>query len=494
MKNLLLQMEAICKTFPGVNALNNVNLNLDYGKVLALVGENGAGKSTLMKILGGAIQPNSGKIKIEGEIKKIFNPQISQKNGVSIIYQEFNLIKDLKVHENIFLGREITKNGFVDTKLEKKLSINQFDNLGVNIDPDIACNKLSIAEQQIVEIAKALTLDSKIIVMDEPSAVLTEKEVKNLMRIINDLVKKNIGIIYISHRLDEIIQISDNILILRDGFHVNHFETKRITKKQLIENMVGKSLSIDFPKRKSIIKEEVLRIESFSKKNFFSDINFKVNQGEVLGFAGLLGSGRTAIMRSIYGADKFDSGKIYKNNQEIHIKNPIDGIKNKICLLTEDRKKEGLILNHSSQKNFGLPNLKNFSKNLIMNESKEVKSFKNYINDIKIKIDSPKQIAKNLSGGNQQKLVLAKWLESNADIIIFDEPTRGIDVAGKREIYELINDLSFEGKSILFVSSDLEEIIGMSDKIIVIHEGRIKGSLKVDKKLTQENILSIALG
>ncbi len=494
MKNLLLQMEAICKTFPGVNALNKVNLNLDYGKVLALVGENGAGKSTLMKILGGAIQPNSGKIKIEGEIKKIFNPQISQKNGVSIIYQEFNLIKDLKVHENIFLGREITKNGFVDTKLEKKLSINQFDNLGVNIDPDIACNKLSIAEQQIVEIAKALTLDSKIIVMDEPSAVLTEKEVKNLMRIINDLVKKNIGIIYISHRLDEIIQISDNILILRDGFHVNHFETKRITKKQLIENMVGKSLSIDFPKRKSIIKEEVLRVESFSKKNFFSDINFKVNQGEVLGFAGLLGSGRTAIMRSIYGADKFDSGKIYKNNQELNIKNPIDGIKNKICLLTEDRKKEGLILNHSSQKNFGLPNLKNFSKNLIMNESKEVKSFKNYINDIKIKIDSPKQIAKNLSGGNQQKLVLAKWLESNADIIIFDEPTRGIDVAGKREIYELINDLSFEGKSILFVSSDLEEIIGMSDKIIVIHEGRIKGSLKVDKKLTQENILSIALG
>lgn len=494
MKNLLLQMEAICKTFPGVNALNNVNLNLDYGKVLALVGENGAGKSTLMKILGGAIQPNSGKIKIEGEIKKIFNPQISQKNGVSIIYQEFNLIKDLKVHENIFLGREITKNGFVDTKLEKKLSINQFDNLGVNIDPDIACNKLSIAEQQIVEIAKALILDSKIIVMDEPSAVLTEKEVKNLMRIINDLVKKNIGIIYISHRLDEIIQISDNILILRDGFHVNHFQTKRITKKQLIENMVGKSLSIDFPKRKSIIKEEVLRVESFSKKNFFSDINFKVNQGEVLGFAGLLGSGRTAIMRSIYGADKFDSGKIYKNNQELHIKNPIDGIKNKICLLTEDRKKEGLILNHSSQKNFGLPNLKNFSKNLIMNEKKEVKSFKKYINDIKIKIDSPKQIAKNLSGGNQQKLVLAKWLESNADIIIFDEPTRGIDVAGKREIYELINDLSFEGKSILLVSSDLEEIIGMSDKIIVIHEGRIKGSLKVDKKLTQENILSIALG
>ena len=494
MKNLLLQMEAICKTFPGVNALNNVNLNLDYGKVLALVGENGAGKSTLMKILGGAIQPNSGKIKIEGEIKKIFNPQISQKNGVSIIYQEFNLIKDLKVHENIFLGREITKNGFVDTKLEKKLSINQFDNLGVNIDPDIACNKLSIAEQQIVEIAKALTLDSKIIVMDEPSAVLTEKEVKNLMRIINDLVKKNIGIIYISHRLDEIIQISDNILILKDGFHVNHFETKRITKKQLIENMVGKSLSIDFPKRKSIIKKEVLRVEGFSKKNLFSDINFKVNQGEVLGFAGLLGSGRTAIMRSIFGADKFDSGKIYKNNQQLQIKSPIDGIKNKICLLTEDRKKEGLILNHSSQKNFGLPNLKNFSENLLMNESKEVKSFKNYINDIKIKINSPKQLAKNLSGGNQQKLVLAKWLESNADIIIFDEPTRGIDVAGKREIYQLINDLSFEGKSILFVSSDLEEIIGMSDKIIVINEGKIKGSLKVDKKLTQEKILSIALG
>ncbi len=494
MKNLLLQMEAICKTFPGVNALNNVNLNLDYGKVLALVGENGAGKSTLMKILGGAIQPNSGKIKIEGETKKILNPQISQKNGVSIIYQEFNLIKDLKVHENIFLGREITKNGFVDAKLEKKLSINQFENLGVNIDPNITCNKLSIAEQQIVEIAKALTLDSKIIVMDEPSAVLTEKEVKNLMRIINDLVKKNIGIIYISHRLDEIIQISNNILILRDGFHVNHFETKKITKKQLIENMVGKSLSIDFPKRKSIIKKEVLRVEGFSKKNFFSDINFKVNQGEVLGFAGLLGSGRTAIMRSIFGADKIDAGKIYKNNQQLHIKNPIDGIKNKICLLTEDRKKEGLILTHSSQKNFGLPNLKNFSENLLVNESKEVKSFKNYINDVKIKIDSPKQLAKNLSGGNQQKLVLAKWLESNADIIIFDEPTRGIDVAGKREIYELINDLSFEGKSILFVSSDLEEIIGMSDKIIVIHEGKIKGSVKVDKKLTQENILSIALG
>ena len=486
-------MESISKSFPGVDALTNVNLNLDYGKVLALVGENGAGKSTLMKILGGAIQPNSGKIKIEGEIKKIINPQLSQKNGVSVIYQEFNLIKDLKVHENIFLGREATKNGVIDTNLEKKLSVKQFKNLGVSINPNIVCSKLSIAEQQIVEIAKALTLDSKIIVMDEPSAVLTEKEVKNLMRIIKDLIKKNIGVIYISHRLDEIIEISDDILILRDGFHVDQIKTKTTSKKKLIENMVGKSLSTEFPKRKSVIRKEVLKVKGLCKKNSFSEINFELYQGEVLGFAGLLGSGRTDIMRSIFGVDDIEKGKIFKYSKELKINNPRDAIKNKICLLTEDRKREGLILNHSSQNNFSLPNLKNFSKNLFVDNLKEFKSFKNYINDIQIKINSPQQLAKNLSGGNQQKLVLAKWLESNADIIIFDEPTRGIDVAGKREIYELINTLSLEGKSIIFVSSDLEEIIGMCDRIIIIHEGKIKGNVNVDTKLSQEKVLSLAL-
>ena len=493
MNSMLLQMESINKSFPGVQALKNVSLNLGYGKVLGLVGENGAGKSTLMKILGGAISPNSGLIKIDGKNKKILNPQLAQKNGISIIYQEFNLIRDLKVHENIFLGREKTQNGIINKELEKKLSIKQFEKLGIDINPSSVCNELSIAEQQIVEIAKALSLDSKLIVMDEPSAVLTGKEVKNLLRIIRDLKKKNIGVIYISHRLDEILEISDDILILRDGTFVKQIKTKKISKKTLIESMVGKSMGVEFPKRNSIVTKQVFRVENLNKKNFFKNITFNLRRGEVLGFAGLLGAGRTAIMKTIFGAEKLDSGKIILNKKELKIKNPRDAIKNKICLLTEDRKEEGLILNHSSQDNFSLPNLKNVTRNLIIDESKESKLFKHYINKINIKINSRFQLAKDLSGGNQQKLVLAKWLATNANIIIFDEPTRGIDVGGKREIYELINNLSNDGKSIIFVSSDLEEIMGMCDRIIVIQEGIIKGEVNVDKELSQQKILSLAL-
>jgi len=493
MNNMLLEMESINKSFPGVQALKNVSLNLEYGKVLALVGENGAGKSTLMKILGGAIIPNSGLIKIEGKNQNILNPQLAQKNGISIIYQEFNLIRDLKVHENIFLGREKTKNGIINKTLEKKLSIKQFKNLGIDINPDSLCSELSIAEQQIVEIAKSLSLDSKIIVMDEPSAVLTGNEVKNLLRIIRDLKKKNIGVIYISHRLDEILEISDDILILKDGTFVKQTKTKKITKNNLIESMVGKTSGIEFPKRNSNATKTIFRVENLNKKNSFENITFNLREGEVLGFSGLLGSGRTAIMKTIFGAEKLDSGKIILNKKELKIKNPIDAIKNKICLLTEDRKEEGLVLNHSAQDNFSLPNLKDLIRNLIVDKSKESKLFKHYINKINIKINSRFQLAKDLSGGNQQKLVLAKWLQTNANIIIFDEPTRGIDVGGKREIYELINNLSNDGKSIIFVSSELEEIMGMCDRIIVVHEGKIKGELNVDKELSQQKILSLAL-
>ena len=489
----LLELSGIDKSFPGVRALKNVSLTLNAGKVLALVGENGAGKSTLIKILGGVYQADEGNVLLEGKRADLRSPKDAQQKGISVIYQEFNLISDLKVHENIFLGREKTRRGFVDSKEEIEKSIQLFDKIGVHVDPLSRCRVLSIAEQQIVEIAKALSKDARLIIMDEPSAVLTGLEVRQLFKIIDDLKSHGVGVIYVSHRLDEIFEIADDILVLRDGLKVAQTTSQKIDRDILIESMVGRPLESEFPTRIATDGGEAIRVENLKLGSTVKGVSFSANEGEILGFAGLVGAGRTAVMRMIFGADIPDSGHIFLKECEVKIREPKDAVDNHICLLTEDRKEQGLVLAHGCQDNFALPNLDRFSRGIFLDEKEEARQFNQYIDKLKIKLADKHQSAGSLSGGNQQKLVLAKWLVRNAKIIIFDEPTRGIDVGAKYEIYELINELADQRKTVIMVSSELEELIGMCDRIIVMHEGSIKGEISDLNNTSQEQILSLAV-
>lgn len=486
-------MRGIDKSFPGVHALKNVSLELRKGEVLALLGENGAGKSTLIKILGGVYPSDAGDVLIEGQTARIHSPVDAQHAGVSIIYQEFNLVPDLTASENIFLGREKARVGFVSATREHQQARQLFNKIGINIDPDARCGDLTVAQQQTVEIAKTLSTKAKIIVMDEPSAALAIQEVEHLFSIIRDLKKHGIGIIYISHRLEEIFEVADRVMVLRDGEHVGTGDTADITRTELIEMMVGRPLESEFPKHIANPGPERLRVENLSRGKAVCDVSFSVRAGEVLGFAGLVGAGRTETMRLIFGADKPDNGRIIVNNREVNIRNPRNAIRNRICLLTEDRKGQGLVLIHSCRENFGLPNLDRFTRGIFLDQRKERRKFSEYVESLKIKISSDEQFVVNLSGGNQQKVVLAKWLARNSDIVIFDEPTRGIDIGAKYEIHLLINKLAAEGKAIILISSELPEILGMSDRIIIMHEGQIKGEITDVTNTTQEDILSIAI-
>ena len=489
----LLELYGIDKSFPGVHALKKISLALNAGKVLALVGENGAGKSTLIKILGGVYEADQGNVFLEGNRTNLKSPKDAQEEGISVIYQEFNLIPDMKVHENIFLGREKMHRGFVDSKDEIQQSVKLFDKIGVYVDPLSGCRALSIAEQQIVEIAKALSKDAKLIIMDEPSAVLTGQEVKQLFKIIDDLKNHGVGVIYVSHRLDEVFEIADNIVVLRDGSKVAETTSTQIDRSRLIEAMVGRPLESEFPSRTSSTVNEALRVENLMLKTTVRGVSFSAHEGEVLGFAGLVGAGRTAVMRMIFGAEKPDEGHIFLKQREVRIRTPKDAIDNHICLLTEDRKGQGLVLAHSCQDNFALPNLDRFSRGIFLDQKKEARHFNQYIDVLKIKLTNKNQSAASLSGGNQQKLVLAKWLARKANIIIFDEPTRGIDVGAKYEIYELINELAHQRKTVILVSSELEELIGMCDRIIIMHEGSIKGEISDVSDISQKQILSMAM-
>ncbi|NIN36250.1 MAG: ATP-binding cassette domain-containing protein, partial [Gammaproteobacteria bacterium] len=406
---------------------------------------------------------------------------------------EFNLVPDLTVYENIFLGREDTTMGFVHAVEEQQKALHLFQKIGIKINPEAHCRDLSVAQQQIVEIARALSVNAKIIVMDEPSAALTIQEVDRLFKIVRDLKKHDIGIIYTSHRLEEIFQIADRVMVLRDGEHIGTVETSNIGPDKLIEMMVGRPINAEFPPRKAKLGRERLRVENLARAKAVQGVSFSVRAGEVLGFAGLIGAGRTETMRLIFGADLRDSGRIFVNNREVNIRNPKDAIKSRICLLTEDRKGQGLVLIHSCRENFGLPNLDQFSRGIFVDQRQERRQFSQFVDSLKIKIASTEQIAINLSGGNQQKLVLAKWLARNTDIIIFDEPTRGIDVATKYEIYLLINELAAKGKAIILISSELPEILGLSDRVIVMHGGKITGEITDVAQATQQDILSLAI-
>ncbi|MBD3672589.1 MAG: sugar ABC transporter ATP-binding protein [Planctomycetaceae bacterium] len=487
-------MRGIEKTFPGVKALAGVDLKVHGGEVLALLGENGAGKSTLMKVLGGAHQPNCGTISIDGVETSFPTPHASQKAGISIIYQEFNLIPAMTVRENLFLGRESTVGSFVRRRDESAQARALFERMGVDINPEALCRDLSVSQQQVVEIAKALSQEARILVLDEPSAALTNAEVERLFEIIRDLKNRGLGLIYISHRLEEVFEIADRVSVLRDGAHVGSANIDELNRDKLIAMMVGRELTEEFPPRDVERGEPLLEVEHLSRGDLVRNVSFTLHRGEILGLTGLMGAGRTETARLIFGADARDSGTIKLKGRELKIEHPRDAIAARIGLLTEDRKTQGLILKHSVRENFGLPNLDRYSSGGFVKRSEESAEFGLYVDRLRIKIPHSEQPAAHLSGGNQQKVVLAKWLARNCDVLIFDEPTRGIDVGAKHEIYQLMNELAAEGKGILMISSELPEVLGMSDRILVMHNGEIVGEIDDVPSASQEQILELAMG
>ncbi|MHC4279757.1 MAG: sugar ABC transporter ATP-binding protein [Planctomycetota bacterium] len=484
--NIILKMNHIWKTFPGVTALDDIHFELRKGEVHVLLGENGAGKSTLVKILSGAYQKTSGEIFLFNRETNIRNPKHAQQLGISIIYQELNLIQYLSVGENIFLGREpMAGPGIINDRELFEASEQILRELGVEIDVRQAVKNLGVAEQQMVEVAKALSLESKILIMDEPTSALTEREIAELFATIRKLKSKGVSIIYISHRLDELFEIGDRVTVLRDGKCVGNVNIKDTNKSELIRMMVNRELKEQFPKKKNKPGEEVLRVESLSRESVLHDISFSLYRGEVLGISGLMGSGRTELARAIFGMDKFDSGSIYIRSEVKKLKSPRNAISMGIGFLTEDRKSQGLVLSLSVKENICLSSIERFSKLGRMAAAQ-------YVKELRIKTSNLNQKVMYLSGGNQQKVVMSKWLCSQADILIFDEPTRGIDVGSKVEIYEFMNRLTAGGAAIIMISSELPEILGMSDRILVMHQGRITAEFDVEEA-SQEKILSKAI-
>ncbi len=492
----LLKMEKITKTFSGVIACNSVDFELRKGEVHALIGENGAGKSTLMKILTGVYQKDYGKILLNGESVNINNPIHGQKLGISIIYQEFNLFPHLTVAENIFIKREPKKfyGLVIDDKQMNEDARKVFKKIHLELEPERKVYGLSVAEQQMLEIVKAISFKSKILIMDEPTAALTEHEIEELFNVVRELKSQGVGIIYISHRLEELKSIADRVTVMRDGKYIDTHNYADTTISQLINMMVGRSMNTFFPKRDSNIKAKALRVESLNTKAKLKNISFDVKSGEVLGFAGLMGAGRTEIARAVFGADKIDSGKIFINEQEVKISSPKDAIDNGIGYMTEDRKKDGLALNLNVEENIILSNIPEYTNDFGVVENKKVNlDCSRLVKKLKIQTPSLEQFVKNLSGGNQQKVVISKWLCKHSNILFFDEPTRGIDVGAKHEVYDLINGLAQNGKAIVIISSELPELVGMCDRIIVVRAGKIVGELSKDEA-TENKILYLATG
>ncbi len=493
-ENPILTMENITKEFVGVKALKNANLDLYPGEVHALVGENGAGKSTLMKILTGIHQKDGGRITFLGKEIQFKNPKEAQENGVIIVHQELNMMNHLTVAENIFIGREQKKMGFwLDDRALEKESEALFKKLGISLNPKEIIENLTVGKQQMVEIAKAISFHAKIIVFDEPTAALTEHEIKELFRLISELRHKGVGMIYISHRMDEIEAITDRVTVMRDGEYIGTVRTKDTSKDEIISMMVGRTIYED-PKEESTVAEDapvVLKAEGITLAPHVKDVSFSLRKGEILGFAGLMGAGRTELARAIFGADKMDSGVLFLNGKRVEIKSPMDAVKNGIGYLSEDRKRYGLALNLDVAENSVLADLPKFSACGFVKEGAVFKTSKEYVSKLKTKTPSIYQTVRNLSGGNQQKVVIAKWLIKNCDILIFDEPTRGIDVGAKSEIYALMNELAKLGKSIIMISSELTEVLRMSDRIIVMCEGKITGELDI-KNANQEEIMRLA--
>ena len=494
--DLLIRMQAIDKAFPGVQALKEAKFELRTGEVHALVGENGAGKSTLMKVLTGVYQKDAGTIEIQGQEVEVPNPRAGRDLGISMIHQELVLANHLTVAQNIYLGREPRgRLGFtIDDKEQVRQTAELVDRLGLKLDPAAKCGDLKVAQQQMVEIAKALSLDASVLIMDEPTAALTDTEIEELFRIIRALREQGKGVVHISHRLEELREISDRVTVMRDGQHVDTVNTKDVTIDQIISMMVGRTIFEEAPQVPKDADQQPLALEvkGLKRGRAVQDVSFQLRRGEILGVSGLVGAGRTEMARLIFGADKKDAGEIIIKGEPVHVANPAEAVGLGIAYLSEDRKRHGLALGLDLETNIALASFNKFLKSFArVDTSKTTVAAEQRVEELDIKTPSIKQKARNLSGGNQQKVVIAKWLTAEMDVLIFDEPTRGIDVGAKQEIYYLLNELVAEGKSIIMISSELPEILRMSHRIIVMCEGRITGELTA-AEANQAKIMTLA--
>lgn len=489
----LLHLTGVSKSFPGVKALSNMQLDLNHHEVLALVGENGAGKSTLMKLLSGIYTPDEGTFRIDGQEVSIRGPKHAQELGVSIIHQEFNLMRDLTVAQNIYIGREPRTAGFLSERALNRQAAELFERVEIDLNPRERVENLTVARQQMVEIAKALSCDStKVLIMDEPTAALNDVEVAALHELIRRFTTDQTGVIYISHRMDELKAISDRISVIRDGEYVDTLDTASTTMKEVISLMVGRQVASEYrPEPPERSAEEVLSVKGLCTKALLDDVSFDLRRGEILGFAGLMGAGRTEVARAIVGADRISAGTITLGGQEVTIANPAEAAQLGIGYLSEDRKHLGLMLGRTVNENIMLSSLPRHTTAGFIKDRELQEISREYSTKLRIKTPSIHQEAKNLSGGNQQKIVIAKWLVKDCDILIFDEPTRGIDVGAKEEIYHLLDALAAEGKSIIMISSELPEVLRMSHRIAVMSEGRLTGMLD-NAEATQENIMEMA--
>ncbi|MCX6833974.1 MAG: sugar ABC transporter ATP-binding protein [candidate division Zixibacteria bacterium] len=488
----VLEMLGIDKAFPGVQALTAASFELRRGEIHALVGENGAGKSTLIKILTGVYPADVGIIRLSGQKVEFRTPIDARRSGIAAIYQEFTLVNALPVRANLFLGREKVSRGTIDVSYERNRSREIFERLGVKIDADTEVNRLNIAQQQLVEVARALLAEAAILVMDEPTAALTPREVERLFVILRDMTARGISVIFVSHRFDEVYALADRITVMRDGHTVITCDAGAMPRQQLIEHMVGRPIRDEFPKTPAAQGQYALEVRHVSGGPV-RDVSFWVRDGEVLGIAGLVGSGRTDLLRLIFGADRRTTGEIMRDGLPVDIRSPRDAIRHGICMLTEDRKAEGLVLSASAKDNFALPNLGSWSRLSFINHRREVNRFVARVDELQIRTTGPDQPAAFLSGGNQQKLLVARWLETDSQVIMFDEPTRGIDVGAKYEMYVLISRLAAQGKAIVIVSSELPEILGISDRVLVMRRGQVAGEITNVTKATQEEIMALAV-
>nr|WP_106789010.1 sugar ABC transporter ATP-binding protein [Massilistercora timonensis] len=492
MENVVLEAKNITKQFPGVLALSNVNFRLVKGKVHALMGENGAGKSTLMKIIAGIYQADEGEIYLHGEKVTFNTPKQALDHGISMIHQELSPILDMTIAENLFLGKEFCKGKMVDYKKMNLEASLLMERVGVDLSPTMLMKNLSVSQMQMVEIAKALSYNAEIIIMDEPSATITEREIANLFDIIRSLKEDGRCVVYITHKMDEVFRIADEITVFRDGHYIGTYDADEIDENQLVVKMVDRELAEIYPEKHNKIGEEVFRVERLSQKGVFENISFSLRRGEILGFSGLMGSGRTEVMNAIFGITQPTSGEIYVHGEKVDKPSPRKIISKGVGYVTEDRKGNGLVLPMSVYDNTVLPSLSNLSNKMgWIDKKKAVHAAEEYREKLNIKTPSLQQLVAQLSGGNQQKIVLAKWLLQNPDILIFDEPTRGIDVGAKTEIYKLIVQLAEQGKAIIVISSEMPEILGMSDRVVVFYEGRKTGELEREEA-TQERIMLLA--
>lgn len=490
-----IEMRNISKAFNGNPVLKKAQFSIETGEVHALMGENGAGKSTLMKILTGVYTKDEGQIKIDGQERTFKSAKEAEEYGIAFIHQELNILPNLTVAENMFLGKELAygKTGILRTREMNKIAEEQLASLGLHVKGSTLTAELSVGQQQIIEISKALMTNASVIIMDEPTAALTEREIETLFVIINKLRKEGVSFVYISHRMEEIFSICDVITILRDGEYVGTRAIPETSFDEVVSMMVGRSIGERYPVRKATIGNVIFEMRNGTKKGKFENVSFQVRKGEILGVAGLMGAGRTDIMKAIFGYEPLDSGQIFMNGKEVKITSPIDAIDERIAFITEDRKSEGLVLDFSIRENLALPNFNRLSKGTVIDRKIEQQFTDDMMKLLNVKATDGEQKVKSLSGGNQQKVVIAKWLGIQPQLLILDEPTRGVDVGAKKEIYAAMNQLVEQGEAVIMVSSELPEILGMSDRVLVIHEGKIGGILEKNEA-TQESIMALATG